>query len=198
MSKIIYILLLISVLSAIINGKMTEISNSFLSQCADAVTLVLSLTGSMCLWSGVMRVASDSGVIDFLARIMRPIIGLLFPTADKNGKAYGYIVMNLLSNFLGLGNASTPIGIKAMQELNKEQPSNGVASDNMIMLAVINTAGLQLFPATVAAVRTNYASASPADIVPAVWLTSIYCFVLSVGLAKAFGYFARLRSGIKK
>lgn len=176
--------ILVSIAASIFNGKIDELSISLLSESANAVTLIISLCGSLCFWSGIMNVAEKSGIVNKISKIIYPIISLLFPSLDKNGKACGYIVLNFISNLLGLGNASTPLGLKAMEELEKSNADKGCASDSMIMLVIINTASLQLFPATVAAIRTQYGSASPAEIVPCVWIVSIFSFTLSVTIAK--------------
>lgn len=198
MSLIIFIMVAVSILFAILNGKTNELSEAFLSESASAVTLCLSLCGSICFWSGVMNTAEKSGLVNKISKLMSPFISLLFSGIDKKGKACGYIVMNIVSNLMGMGNASTPLGIKAMQELEKEESANGIATDNMIMLTIINTASLQLFPATVAAIRTNYNSVAPAEIVPCVWIVSVYCFAVSVGYAKLMSFISKRRKKAHK
>ena len=127
-----------------------------------------------------MKVAERSAAVKKLSCIFAKPLGLLFPGIDKKGIAMQYIVMNFISNLLGLGNASTPLGIKAMQELKSEQKAEKTATRDMIMLVVMNTASVQFFPSTIVALRASYASATPADIVPCVWVVSLIALGVSV------------------
>ena len=127
-----------------------------------------------------MNVAQKSGIANKLSKIVSPLLRLLFPKINPNGNAMSFIVMNFISNLLGLGNASTPLGIKAMNELKKEEGNPQKATFSMIMLTVMNTASIQLFPSTIVAVRAKYGSASPADILPCVWIVSVFVFAVCV------------------
>ena len=185
MRYLISIIALFSYITAIINDKMNELSMAIISECANAVTLSISLCGSICLWSGLMKIADKSGIVKGLSALFTPFLRFLFTDINPKGKAMGYIVLNFVSNLLGLGNASTPIGIKAMEELKKEEGVDISASDNMIMLTVLNTAALQLFPATIITLRAKYGSTTPGDIIPAVWCVSavtLFITILSVKL----------------
>ncbi len=184
MNFIIFFAFLISFVLAILSGNTKEYTEVLLSESASAVTLCINICGSICFWSGIMKVAESSGIVKKIAKLLFLPISLIFKGIDKNGKAIGYITLNIISNLLGLANASTPLGIMAMQELYKEEGCQGVATDNMVMLCVINSASLQLFPATVAAMRTAYGSDNPLVILPAVWVVSILAFAVSVTVAK--------------
>ena len=173
-----------AVLFGVINGNISEVSNGALESCANAVTLIITLCGVICLWSGIMRVAQQSGITSALGKAAAPLLGRLFKGIDRKGKAMGYIVLNLTANILGLGNASTPLGIAAMNELEKEEKPGEKASDNMILLVVMNTASLQLIPTTVAALRLKNGSATPMEILPCVWIVSAACILLTVSAAK--------------
>ena len=127
-----------------------------------------------------MNVAGKSGIVSGLSRVLSKPLSLLFPDISRKGSAMQYIILNFISNLLGLGNASTPLGIKAMQELKEEQKAEKSATRSMIMLVVLNTASVQLFPSTVIALRASYASESPADILPCVWVVSALSLTLSV------------------
>ena len=127
-----------------------------------------------------MNVAGKSGIVSGLSRLLSKPLSLLFPDISSKGSAMQYIILNFISNLLGLGNASTPLGIKAMQELKEEQKAKKNATRSMIMLVVLNTASVQLFPSTVIALRASYASKSPADILPCVWVVSVLSLTLSV------------------
>ncbi len=162
----------LSVLFALLTGKMDAVSNAFLSESAGAVELALSLVGVICLWSGLMRVAQSAGLTERLAKLFSPLLGRLFRGLKKGGRAMQYITLNLTANLLGLGNASTPFGLAAMREIEKEENGGESASHNMILFTVMNTASLQLIPTTVAALRLKNGSSAPMEILPCVWLAS--------------------------
>ncbi len=185
------ILLVIPVLSfvyALFNGTMPQVSTAILEKSGEAVELVISLCGMMCFWCGLMKVAERAGLTEKLAALLSPIAGLLFKNVRKGGKAMGLITMNLAANILGLGNATTPLGIAAMKAIADESPGEKrgeYASDDMIMLAVLNTASLQILPATAAALRSANGVSKPLDILPCVWIVSAYSLVAAVISAKA-------------
>lgn len=168
----------LSVIFGIIRGNMDKVSEAFLSECGGAVELAFSLIGIICLWSGLMRVAQAAGVTELLAQLFSPILSKLFKNLKKGGKALQLITLNLTANLLGLGNASTPFGIAAMREIEAEEKLNSdhanhtMASHNMIVFTVMNTASLQIIPTTVAALRLKNGSADPMAILPCVWIVS--------------------------
>ncbi len=186
MNRLIGFIVIFSYFIALIYGKMNELSSAVISECSNAVTLSITLCGSLCLWSGLMNIAEKSGIVNTLSLLLKPFFKLLFPNLKSNSKAMGYIALNFISNLLGLGNASTPIGIKAMEELKKEDNADIYASNNMIMLTVLNTAALQLFPATIITLRAKYGSETPADIIPAVWCVSVLTLCITITAVKAF------------
>ncbi|MCL2694480.1 MAG: spore maturation protein A [Oscillospiraceae bacterium] len=180
-------LIVFSLIFGIIGGDVASVSDAALSECQNAITLTLTLCGIICLWSGIMRVAQTSGLTEQLAKVFKPVLTRLFKGIDPKGKALQYIVLNLTANLLGLGNASTPFGIAAMRELEKEEKhlNNGeYASDNMVIFVVLNAASLQLIPTTTAALRLKNGSAAPMEILPVVWLTSIAAVTVSLLTAK--------------
>ncbi|MDR0804277.1 MAG: spore maturation protein A, partial [Oscillospiraceae bacterium] len=140
-------LVIISVLLGAATGNVGAVSNAAIESGGAAISLCITLAGVICLWSGVMHCAEKAGLIGIIAKIAAPVLGLLFRGIDKKGKAFGYIVLNLTANALGLGNASTPFGIAAVNELAKEEHADGTATDNIILFVVMNTASLQIFPA---------------------------------------------------
>ena len=166
------------------NGRMEQVSISAVNDCSNAVTLVIQLTGVMCLWSGLMRIAEASDLTGKLSRLFRPVMTLLFRHLPVDSKAAKAIVMNLTANLLGLGNAATPLGISAMKELEKISPRKGIASNEMAMLVVLNTASLQLIPTTTAALRLSNGSTAPMEILPAVWLASSVSILAGILTAK--------------
>lgn len=180
----------LSVVFGIINGKMSSISEAFLSECEGAVELAFSLVGIICLWSGLMRAAQAAGITELLARLFSPFLGKLFKNLKKGGKAMQFITLNITANLLGLGNASTPFGIAAMREIEAEENlKSEYASHNMIVFTVMNTASLQIIPTTVAALRLKNGSSDPMEILPCVWLTS--ALSLAVALLAA-GFFRKI------
>ena len=178
MSYVIFVIISLSFVFSACNGTMNDLSVAALTSCKDAVTLCISLCGT--IWSGIMNVAGKSGIVSGFSRLLSKPLSLLFPDISRKGSAMQYIILNFISNLLGLGNASTPLGIKAMQELKEEQKAKKNATRSMIMLVVLNTASVQLFPSTVIALRASYASESPADILPCVWVVSALSLTLSV------------------
>ncbi|MCL2638235.1 MAG: spore maturation protein A [Oscillospiraceae bacterium] len=177
-------LIFFSLVFGVIGGDVAAVSDAALSEAANAVTLCLTLCGVICLWSGIMRVAQMSGLVEVLAKAFKPVLIRLFKGINPNGKAIGYIVLNITANLLGLGNASTPFGIAAMRELEKEESTGESASNNMVIFVVINTASLQLIPTTAAAIRLKHGSAAPMEILPAVWICSLAAVIVAVTMAK--------------
>lgn len=193
MKIILVIIPIASMIFAVFTGKMPEVSESILTKSGDAVQLVISLCGIMCFWCGLMRVAERAGLTERLAGLLSPVVGALFRDVKKGGKAAGLIAMNIAANVLGLGNASTPLGIAAMRAISEEEKTDAVASDDMIMLTVLNTASLQIIPATAAALRSANGAAKPFDILPCVWIVSVYSAVVTVLAAKIMGTVSRKR-----
>lgn len=166
-------LIVLSVLFGSVLGRMDAVTSAALSECGGAVQLTISLVGSMCLWSGLMRIAEKSGLTEMVSRLFSPLIRLLFEKIESGSAAAQAITMNLTANLLGLGNAATPLGIAAMKEMDKENRGSPAASNNMAMFVVLNTASLQLLPTTTALLRANNGCQTPMDILPAVWAASL-------------------------
>lgn len=171
MNIVLAVLLIFSFVTAAFTGRMEELSSAALSGCGEAVTLAISLTGMLCLWSGLMEIARRCRLTEKLAVLFRPVTRFLFPTVRQGSAAMSAICMNLSANLLGLGNAATPLGLAAMRELQKENPDPATASTPMVTFVVLNTASLQLVPTTCAVLRQQAGSATPMEILPAVWLT---------------------------
>lgn len=176
-------LILLSILCAAATGRMPELSAAVLSGAGGAVTLIISMAGMMAAWTGLMKIADRSGATRLLAKLLGPLMHLLFPQCKKDSPAVKAMCMNITANLLGLGNAATPLGIAAMQELKKENPTQ-TADNSMAMFVVLNTASIQLIPTFMATLRAQYGSASPFDILPAVWVTSVCALVAGVCAAK--------------
>lgn len=146
-------------------AKMKEVTNSALDYAGIAVEIALGLIGIMALWLGVMKVAEEAGLIKIIANAMKPLTKFLFPDVPQDHPAMGAMIMNMAANMLGLGNAATPFGLKAMEELDKLNPTKGVATNAMCTFLAVNTAGLTLIPATAIAIRAAAGSSDPAIII---------------------------------
>jgi len=177
------VMLIISAVLGAAEGNISEVSSAALNSCVEAVELCIYLTGGMCMWGGIMRVAEKSGITDVIARIFRPLLKLLFRGIDTNGKAFHAICMNITANLLGLGNAATPLGLEAMKRLEEEEGKSDITSRNMVIFVVLNTASITLIPTTAASLRLKHGSEAPMEILPCVLITS--ACALAVGLITA-------------
>ena len=194
MNYFIGIMPIIAFVFALVNGKLPQMSEAILDKAGDAVTLALSLCGIMCFWCGLMRVAEKADLVKGISRLLSPLLRILFRGLKKGGRAEELIALNLSANILGLGNASTPLGISAIQALADEEQCDHIATDNMIMLTVLNTASLQIIPTTAAALRAAFGAAEPMDILPCVWIVSLYSATITVVSAKIMGAIRRRRA----
>lgn len=180
-------LLFVSILCACLTGRTEELANAVLSGAQSAVELCFATMGMMCFWTGMMHIAEKGGLTQLLAKVLHPILKHLFPDLKPGSRAAGAICMNLTANFLGLGNAATPLGISAMKELKKCDPNCGdEANRSMVLFVVLNTASLQLIPTYMATIRAKYGAQNPFDLLPAVWITSICALLVAVLSAKLF------------
>jgi spore maturation protein A len=179
------LLLAAAVAAAAARGRMAEVTAAALRSAGDAVTLAIGLAGVMALWLGLVRVAEEAGLVRAVARAARPLLVWLFPGVPADHPAMGAIVMNVSANLLGVGNAATPFGVKAMQELDRLNPRRGVASDAQALLCALNTASVQLVPASVLALRAAAGSRAPAEIIGPTLLASACGVVVAVVASKA-------------
>lgn len=154
-----------SVVVAAITGKMDAVTQAAFEGAKSGVTVSFGLISIMVFWLGMMRIAEDAGLLQKLARMLGPIVRKLFPDVPRNHPAIGYIMSNLSANLFGLGNAATPMGIKAMQELQKLNPDPETATPAMCTLLALNTSSITIIPTTLIAIRMNYGSANPAEII---------------------------------
>ena len=160
-------------LVAIFTGNGAEISTTIVESADSTVKFIIGLVGIMCFWCGVMKIAEKSGLTQKLARLMKPLLKFLFKDAGKDEKALGAIVMNLTANMMGLSNAATPFGIKAMEEMDRLNPNKGRASNDMALFLVMNAACIQLVPSTIISIRAAAGSSNPgAIILPAILSTA--------------------------
>jgi spore maturation protein A len=178
------LLVLAAFAAAAVNGRMAELTRAAAESAGSAVTLALGLAGVMALWLGLMRVAEEAGLVRALARAARPVMTRLFPDVPPDHPAMGAMIMNVSANVLGLGNAATPFGIKAMQELERLNPHPGAATDAQALFCALNTASVQLIPATVLALRAAAGSRAPGEIIGATILASACGAAAAVVAAK--------------
>lgn len=167
-------MVLLSVIGAMLTGQGAALAAAVPQGAQAGVTLAISLAGSICLWSAVGSLMEHCGLMDALSKLLRPVLHRVFPSTKNNKVLAGHLSANICANFLGLGNAATPMGIRAARQMVR----SSTATDELCRLIVLNTASIQLIPANVAAVRSSLGCASPFDILPAVWITSL----LSAGL----------------
>lgn len=180
----------ISVIFAMLSGNGAALAAAIPKGAQAGVTLAISIAGSLCLWSGVGKLMEANGMNTFLSALFSPVLKRLFPSAAKNPILAGKLSGNICANFLGLGNAATPLGIEAAKLLTKSAHP-GTASDELCRLIVLNTASIQLIPTTVAALRVSLGCATPYDILPAVWITSICSAGAGLAAATLFGRILR-------
>lgn len=176
----------ISIVAAMVLGKGSEVAAAIPQGAQAGITLTISMAGAVCLWTGIGKLMERAGFTAFLSRLLNPLLKRLFPATQDDPSLACCLSANICANFLGLGNAATPMGIQAAQRL-AAQGQDGIATDQLCRLVVLNTASIQLIPATVAAVRTSLSCATPFDILPAVWITSICSAGLGVTAAWLMG-----------
>ena len=173
-----FIMVFFGVITGLITGNGEGMSKAVLTSIESTVTFIISLVGLMCFWCGVMKVAEKSGFTEKLAKLLRPILKLIFKEVAKDEKALGAIVMNITANMMGLGNAATPFGIKAMEEMDRLNVEKGRASNDMALFLVLNAACIQLVPSTVISIRAAAGSTNPGVIIlPAILSTTIAAIV---------------------
>lgn len=195
MVNIIWVFLtVIGIIFAMVNGTMDQVNEAIFKGAAEAVTLCIGLISVLVFWLGMMRIAEDAGLLKKLSLLFRPIVKKLFPEVPNDHPAMGYILSNMMANMFGLGNAATPLGIKAMEELKRLNGGLDVASRSMITFLAINTSSITLIPTMVIAIRMKYESASPTEIVGPTLIAS-FCSAIGAILIDRYFYYRRTRKG---
>lgn len=180
-------IMLLSIVVASFTGKIDRVAAASIDGAAGAVTFAISILGIMCLWTGLMKIASESGLVNFFSKMLRPLTRIIFPDVPQNSPAMNAIVMNMTANMFGMSNAATPLGLNAMRELNKLGTVwSRTATNPMCMFVVINTASIQLIPATVLALRQAASSTNPFEIIVPAWIASLCAVTAGVIAAKLF------------
>ena len=187
LGKIYGIICLLALLFGIWNGSAAALGGAVIDGAAGAVQVTLSLCGMMCLWCGMMEVLREAGAIRRLSRLLRPLLRLIFPRAAQTGEGLEEISANVSANLLGIGNAATPMALRAMEQLQKHNPKPDRASAEQIALAVLNTASVSLIPANLLALRRAAGSPQPYAIMVPVWIVSVVCAALAVVLTRLIG-----------
>lgn len=176
-------IVVISIICSVLLGNTSDLSNALIDSGASSIQLILTMAGIMCLWSGIMKIAVESGLTNIFAKIFAPLLRPLFPNLDKNSQVFQSITMNISANLLGLGNAATPFGLKAMEQLHTLNNKSDVASNEMVIFVVMNTASLQLLPTTLATLRQTYGSTAPFEIIVPIWISSVCSLAVALILA---------------
>lgn len=172
------IFIIISFSFAIFSGNLEKLNSSIFESTNEAIKLSISLLGTICLWNGIMQIANNTSIVTKLTKFLNPIIKFLFPDLKDNFKIQKEISMNMIANILGLGNAATPLGLKAMKSLQRENKKKDTLSNSMMMLIVLNTASIQLIPTTVIAIRNSLGSENSTSILFPVWIATIVAAVV--------------------
>ena len=178
------IFIIISFFFAIFSGRVNDINGAIFDSAAEAVKMTITFLGTMCLWSGFMKIVQETTMMEKLAKLLRPIMKILFPNMKPEDDAYKEITVNIIANVLGLGNAATPLGLRAMNTLQKSNKKKDTVSNDMAMFIVINTASMQLIPTTVIAIRTSLGSAEPCSIIFPVWCATIVAGIAGITTTK--------------
>ena len=171
-------MIVFSIILSIFTGRVEEVALAATSGAAGAVSTCLEIAGIMMLWSGLMKIASESGLIELFSKLLRPIYRRFFKKIPENSVAGKNILMNIAANILGLGNAATPFGLKAMEEMGRS--AGGRATNEMITFLVLNTASIQLLPTTIIALRGEAGSSAPSDILVPVWIVSVFALIMGL------------------
>ena len=190
MNYIWFLIILISIVSAAFTGRIEAVVNAVMSGAQKAVEVAIYLAGIMAFWLGVMKIAEKSGLVAFISKLLEPVAKKLFPDVPKDNSAIGDIAMNFSANAFGLSNAATPIGIKAMKELQKLNQNKKTASNDMCTLLAMNTAGWQLVPATVIAVLVANGSKNATEIVFPTLIVTTITFISAIVIVKVLEKFS--------
>lgn len=181
--------IVIGVLFSLFTGQMEALNNQIFQGATDGINLLLEMMPLLVLWTGVMKIAENAGILQMFSRLVRPLLHKLFPSLDRDDPALGYIASNIAANALGLGSAATPFGLKAMDEMQKNNPTPDTATEAMITFLILNTGGVTIIPTTVIALRLSHGSVNPSEII----ITSILATACSSIAGLLLDYFIRKR-----
>lgn len=179
-------MIILSFMSAIFTGNLESTIKALTDNAREGVNLCISLMGMMCFWCGIVEIAKKTGAISKLTKVLKPVFRKIFRDIPEGHSAEDAIFMNVSANILGIGNASTPLGLKAMNELQKLNHTKNIASHDMCMFVVLNTASLQLIPTSVVALRSAHNVTNPTDVIPYILIASIVSNIFVVLMCKIF------------
>lgn len=178
------IFIICSIIYAILVGNIDVINNNIFDSCKNAVELSITFLGTVCLWTGLMEIVKNTSMIEKLKKMIRPLMKILFPNINRNEIVYEEISMNIIANILGLGNAATPMGLKAMESLEKINKNKGKITSDMMTLIILNTASIQLIPTTVIAIRSSLGANNASNIIVPVWISTICAAIAGIVITK--------------
>ncbi len=178
------IIIIISYIYAIYTGTINEVNNSIFNVSKNVLNLSLTLVGNMCLWCGIIKIIESTKIIDKLIKILKPILNFLYPDEKNDKEIMEDISINTISNVIGIGNAATSSGLKAMENLKRKNNDKNELTNSMIMLVVLNTTSIQIIPTTVLSIRTSLNSANPANIIIPIWISTLVGTTVGVLLTK--------------
>lgn len=181
--------IVIGIVFSLLTGNLNGLNTQILNGAGEGIKMILEIMPLIVLWTGIMKIAEESDLLDKFSKLVRPLLSKIFPSLDKDHKALGYIASNIAANALGLGSAATPFGLKAMQEMQKDNPEKDTATDAMVTFLVLNTAGVTIIPTTVIALRLMHGSANPSEII----ITSLIATFCSSAAGLTLDYFIRKR-----
>ncbi|KXY36643.1 spore maturation protein SpmA [Bacillus sp. FSL K6-0067] len=187
----------IGIVYAMINGTMEAINKAVFDGAKDAVTICIGLISVLVFWLGLMKIAEEAGLLKKLVSLFMPIVKRLFPEIPKDHPSMGFILSNMMANFFGLGNAATPLGIKAMEQLKELNGRKDSASRSMVTFLALNTSAITLIPTTVISIRMTYESANPTEIVGVTFIAQVLSMIGAIWIDRYF-YRRRSRKGRKK
>ena len=184
LNKIWPIIISVSFAYAIICGNLPQTNNAIFTEIENATNLSITFLGTMCLWCGLINIAMKTRLIDKLIKLIKPILKFLFPDIKEGDNAYKEISMNIISNMLGLGNAATPLGLKAMKSLQEKNIKKDEISNSMGIFIVLNTASIQIIPTTVIAIRNSLNSVDPTKMLLPIWISTLCAAIAAIFSAK--------------
>ena len=187
----------IGIVYAMINGTMEAINKAVFDGAKDAVTICIGLISVLVFWLGLMKIAEEAGLLKKLVSLFMPIVKRLFPEIPKDHPSMGFILSNMMANFFGLGNAATPLGIKAMEQLKELNGGKDSASRSIVTFLALNTSAITLIPTTVISIRMTYESANPTEIVGVTFIAQVLSMIGAIWIDRYF-YRRRSRKGRKK
>lgn len=183
-------LIIIAIIYSFLTGNVETINSGILTHATSGINLIMEMMPLIILWTGIMKIAEEAGLLNIFSKILNPVLSKLFPSLSKDHKALGYIASNIAANMLGLGSAATPFGLKAMEEMQKDNPHKDTATEAMITFLVLNTGGVTLIPTTVIALRMMHGSRNPTEII----ITSILATAVSSISGLILDYFIRRKN----